>query len=81
MNKLIIFTLSLSAFALTAQAKTTVTIDTWSNEGEIWQEKILPAFYAKNPDITVKFRQLEFVQYDELLQDKSRRRFSDVPPV
>lgn len=72
MNKLTLLALSLSAIALTAQAKTTVTIDTWSNEGDIWQEKILPAFYAKNPDITVKFRQLEFAQYDELLQDKSR---------
>ena len=62
MNKLTLLALSLSAIALTAQAKTTVTIDTWSNEGEIWQEKILPAFYAKNPDITMNYCKTNLAQ-------------------
>ena len=72
MKKKILLALGISAFTLNVHAQTTIIIDTWSNEGDVWQEKILPAFYAKNPDINVKFRQLEFAEYDELLLDKSR---------
>lgn len=72
MNKKILLALGLSALAMNAQAKTVITIDTWSNEGDVWQEKILPAFYKKNPDIKVEFRQLDFAKYDSLLQDKER---------
>lgn len=49
---------------------TTITIDTWSNEGKVWQEKILPAFYQKHPDIKVEFREVAFGDYDQAILNK-----------
>ncbi len=39
-----------------AAAEVTLTIESWRNDDlALWQEKIIPAFVAKNPGIKVKF--------------------------
>ena len=47
--------LSLIAGSASA-ADVTLTIESWRNDDlGIWQEKIIPAFEAKHPDIKLKF--------------------------
>ena len=42
-----------------------LTIESWRNDDlSIWQDKIIPAFEAQNPDIHVTFSPIAPTQYD-----------------
>ena len=48
-----------------------LVIESWRNDDlTIWQEKIIPAFEAKNPDIKVKFQPTAPREYDAALRAK-----------
>jgi raffinose/stachyose/melibiose transport system substrate-binding protein len=48
-----------------ARADTTLTIESWRNDdADIWNNKILPAFMAKHPDIKVTFKGFPPTEYD-----------------
>ena len=49
-------------------ADTTLTIESWRTDDlAIWQEKLIPAFEAKNPGIKVKFAPTPPTEYDAAL--------------
>ena len=54
-----------------AAAQTTLTIESWRNDDlSIWQEKIIPAFEAKHPEIKVKFTPSAPAEYNAVLNSK-----------
>lgn len=55
-----------------AQAEdVTLTIESWRNDDlAIWQEKIIPAFEAKNPGIKIKFTPSAPAEYNAVLNSK-----------
>jgi raffinose/stachyose/melibiose transport system substrate-binding protein len=64
-----------SAFFLAAgparAADVTLTIESWRNDDlPIWQEKIIPAFEAKNPGIKLKFTPSAPPEYNAVLNSK-----------
>jgi raffinose/stachyose/melibiose transport system substrate-binding protein len=65
-------TMLLAAVAMTAFAGAAsagkLTIESWRNDdATIWKEKIIPAFQAKHPDITVDFTAYAPKEYDAAL--------------
>ncbi|WP_113554120.1 ABC transporter substrate-binding protein [Hyphomicrobiales bacterium] len=49
----------------------TLTIESWRNDDlAIWQEKLIPAFEAKNPGIKVKFAPMAPTEYNAALNAK-----------
>jgi len=49
----------------------TLTIESWRNDDlSIWQDKIIPAFEAKNPGIKVKFSPSAPAEYNAVLNSK-----------
>jgi raffinose/stachyose/melibiose transport system substrate-binding protein len=65
-------TLLLAAVAMTAMASAAsagkITIESWRNDdATIWKEKIIPAFQAKNPGITVEFNPTAPKEYNAAL--------------
>ncbi|UWR09427.1 MULTISPECIES: ABC transporter substrate-binding protein [Ruegeria] len=63
--------LASSALAGTAMAETTLTIESWRNDDlALWQEKIIPAFEAKHPDIKIKFTPSAPAEYNAALNAK-----------
>jgi raffinose/stachyose/melibiose transport system substrate-binding protein len=65
-------TMLLTAVAMTAFASVAsagkITIESWRNDdATIWKEKIIPAFQAKHPDITVEFSAYAPKEYDAAL--------------
>lgn len=63
---------SMLGFAGTAFAQdTTLTIESWRNDDlAIWQEKLIPAFEAKNPGIKVVFSPSAPTEYNAALNAK-----------
>ena len=58
--------------------ETTLTIESWRNDDlPIWQEKIIPAFEAKHPDIKVTFAPMAPTEYNWPSTPSSRL----APPV
>ena len=56
-----------SALAMDA----TITIESWRNDDlKLWQEKIIPAFEAKHPNISVKFTPSAPAEYNAVLNSK-----------
>ncbi len=54
-----------------AHADTTLTIESWRNDDlAIWQEKLIPAFEAKNPGIKVVFSPSAPTEYNAALNAK-----------
>jgi raffinose/stachyose/melibiose transport system substrate-binding protein len=66
------FVLSLSLATFEAAAEdVTLTIESWRNDDlPIWQEKIIPAFEAKNPGIKVVFSPTAPTEYNAALNTK-----------
>ncbi|WP_299082371.1 ABC transporter substrate-binding protein [uncultured Ruegeria sp.] len=63
--------LASSALAGAAQAETVLTIESWRNDDlALWQEKIIPAFEAQNPDIKIKFSPSAPAEYNAALNAK-----------
>ncbi|MBY6084375.1 ABC transporter substrate-binding protein [Ruegeria arenilitoris] len=63
--------LASSALAGAAMAETTLTIESWRNDDlALWQEKIIPAFEAKHPDIKIKFTPSAPAEYNAALNAK-----------
>jgi raffinose/stachyose/melibiose transport system substrate-binding protein len=63
-------TFLLAGGAATA-ADVTLTIESWRNDDlPIWQEKIIPAFEAKNPGIKLKFTPSAPPEYNAVLNSK-----------
>ncbi|WP_170371943.1 ABC transporter substrate-binding protein [Ruegeria arenilitoris] len=63
--------LASSALAGAAMAETTLTIESWRNDDlALWQEKIIPAFEAKHPDINIKFTPSAPAEYNAALNAK-----------
>lgn len=63
--------LASSAMAGAAMAETTLTIESWRNDDlALWQEKIIPAFEAKHPDIKIKFTPSAPAEYNAALNAK-----------
>ena len=65
-------TMLLTAVAMTAFAGAAsagkLTIESWRNDdATIWKEKIIPAFQAKHPDITVEFNPTAPAEYNAAL--------------
>jgi raffinose/stachyose/melibiose transport system substrate-binding protein len=51
-----------------ALAETTLTIESWRNDDlTIWQDTIIPAFEAQNPDIKVVFAPSAPAEYNAVL--------------
>ncbi|MFN7103682.1 MAG: ABC transporter substrate-binding protein [Pseudorhizobium sp.] len=51
--------------------ETTLTIESWRNDDlPIWQEKIIPAFEAKHPDIKVTFAPMAPTEYNSAVNAK-----------
>ncbi|MEO6610140.1 MAG: ABC transporter substrate-binding protein [Aestuariivirga sp.] len=68
-------TLLLAAVAVTACATAAsagkLTIESWRNDdAAIWKDKIIPAFMAKHPDISVEFTPTAPKEYDAALNAK-----------
>jgi raffinose/stachyose/melibiose transport system substrate-binding protein len=54
-----------------AGEKVTITIESWRNDDiQIWQDKIIPAFEAKHPDIHVVFSPAAPAEYNGVLNTK-----------
>ncbi len=69
--KALLLTSSLLAVASVAHADTTLTIESWRNDDlAIWQEKLIPAFEAKNPGIKVVFSPTAPTEYNAALNAK-----------
>ncbi|KHJ54507.1 sugar ABC transporter substrate-binding protein [Aureimonas altamirensis] len=65
--------ISLAALGLAgpAFAQTTLTIESWRNDDlPVWQEKIIPAFEAKHPDIKLVFSPSAPTEYNSALAAK-----------
>ena len=57
--------------AVRAQSQVTLTINSWRNDDlTIWQDKIIPAFEAKNPGIKVTFAPDAPTEYNAALNTK-----------
>jgi raffinose/stachyose/melibiose transport system substrate-binding protein len=75
MKKLFVFSLMLivlvSALSVSAQATTTLTIESWRNDDlTIWEDVIIPAFEAQHPDIHVVFSPSAPPEYNGVLNTK-----------
>jgi raffinose/stachyose/melibiose transport system substrate-binding protein len=69
--KALLLTSSLMAGVGAAHADTTLTIESWRNDDlKIWQEKLIPAFEAKNPGIKVVFSPTAPTEYNAALNAK-----------
>ncbi|MCE8511456.1 carbohydrate ABC transporter substrate-binding protein [Ruegeria pomeroyi] len=63
--------LASTALGSAAWAETTLTIESWRNDDlTLWQDKIIPAFEAKHPDIKVKFTPSAPAEYNAVLNAK-----------
>jgi raffinose/stachyose/melibiose transport system substrate-binding protein len=63
--------LLLAGTSLASANAAELVIESWRNDDlAIWQEKIIPAFEAKNPDIKVKFQPTAPREYDAALRAK-----------
>ncbi len=63
--------LASSALAGAAYAETVLTIESWRNDDlALWQEKIIPAFEAQNPDIKIRFTPSAPAEYNAALNAK-----------
>ncbi|MCE8519887.1 carbohydrate ABC transporter substrate-binding protein [Ruegeria pomeroyi] len=63
--------LATTALGGAAWAETTLTIESWRNDDlTLWQDKIIPAFEAKHPDIKVKFTPSAPAEYNAVLNAK-----------
>ncbi|MCM2502646.1 ABC transporter substrate-binding protein [Aureimonas altamirensis] len=65
--------ISLAALGLSgpALAQTTLTIESWRNDDlPVWQEKIIPAFEAKHPEIKLVFSPSAPTEYNSALSAK-----------
>jgi raffinose/stachyose/melibiose transport system substrate-binding protein len=61
----------LSSAGLAHAQDVTLTIESWRNDDlSIWQDKIIPAFEAKNPGIKVKFAPSAPAEYNAALNSK-----------
>ncbi|WP_162651862.1 ABC transporter substrate-binding protein [Lentilitoribacter sp. Alg239-R112] len=61
----------LAMATVAAAADVTITIESWRNDDlTIWQEKIIPAFEAQNPEIKVKFTPSAPAEYNAVLNSK-----------
>ena len=61
----------LASTSLASANATDLVIESWRNDDlAIWQDKIIPAFEAKNPDIKVKFQPTAPKEYDAALRAK-----------
>ena len=71
-NRLIAIALATTALgASVAVAETTLTIESWRNDDlTLWQDKIIPAFEAANPDIKVQFTPSAPAEYNAVLNSK-----------
>ncbi|WP_298936503.1 ABC transporter substrate-binding protein [uncultured Ruegeria sp.] len=70
-TSLTVILLASSALAGAAQAETVLTIESWRNDDlALWQEKIIPAFEAQNPDIKIKFSPSAPAEYNAALNAK-----------
>ena len=73
MKTRVLSTVLLASTALggAAWAETTLTIESWRNDDlTLWQDKIIPAFEAKHPDIKVKFTPSAPAEYNAVLNAK-----------
>ena len=69
--KMALMASSILASAGYASADTTLTIESWRTDDlAIWQEKIIPAFEAKNPGIKVNFAPTAPTEYNAALNAK-----------
>ncbi|ABG31351.1 carbohydrate ABC transporter substrate-binding protein [Roseobacter denitrificans] len=67
---LFLATTLLGASAATAQ-QAELTIESWRNDDlAIWQDKIIPAFEAQHPDISVRFTPSAPAEYNAVLNSK-----------
>jgi raffinose/stachyose/melibiose transport system substrate-binding protein len=67
LRTMLLTAVAMAAFAGTASAGK-LTIESWRNDdATIWKEKIIPAFQAKHPDITVDFTAYAPKEYDAAL--------------
>ncbi|MBB3390047.1 raffinose/stachyose/melibiose transport system substrate-binding protein [Rhizobium sp. BK275] len=61
----------LSSAGLVHAADVTLTVESWRNDDlQIWQEKIIPAFEAKNPGIKIVFSPTAPTEYNASLNAK-----------
>lgn len=61
----------LAMATVAAAAEVTITIESWRNDDlAIWQDKIIPAFEAQNPEIKVKFAPSAPAEYNAVLNSK-----------
>lgn len=73
MNRTLVATILMGSTALSgmAIAETTLTIESWRNDDlTLWQDKIIPAFEAQNPDIKIKFTPSAPAEYNAVLNAK-----------
>ncbi len=69
--KALLLTTSTFAAVSAAHADATLTIESWRNDDlAIWQEKLIPAFEAKNPGIKVTFAPTAPTEYNAALNAK-----------
>lgn len=67
----VVLTALLAIGAVSAQEPVTLTIESWRNDDlTIWQDKIIPAFEAQNPDIKVVFAPTAPTEYNAALNVK-----------
>ena len=70
-TKIVGMLLASTMFSGAAWAQTTLTIESWRNDDlTIWQDTIIPAFEAANPDIKVVFAPTAPAQYNSALNAK-----------
>ena len=70
-NVLPLAALLLAGTSIAAANAADLVIESWRNDDlAIWQEKIIPAFEAKNPDIKIKFQPTAPREYDAALRAK-----------
>ena len=63
--------LLLAGTSLASAQAAELVIESWRNDDlPIWQEKIIPAFEAKHPDIKIKFQPTAPKEYDAALRAK-----------
>ncbi|MBN9053905.1 MAG: sugar ABC transporter substrate-binding protein, partial [Rhizobiales bacterium] len=68
---LLLATSILGTAGIAQAADFTLTIESWRNDDlAIWQEKIIPAFEAKNPGIKVVFAPTAPTEYNAALNAK-----------
>ncbi len=70
-SALALATLLLAGSSLATAHGAELVIESWRNDDlSIWQEKIIPAFEAKHPDIKIKFQPTAPKEYDAALRAK-----------